>query len=221
MKLYNIDKDNVSDYRGAIQTVDGTLYVNKLTETQLNNYGYYKIEFTSPPNRRYYNHIENKSIVDNKYKNSFTCLDKPLGEVKALMIKDLFEAGEKFESESLIDTGLGFTIKGDERALVAFTLGAKKGITQVRDKNFMPHTITPIDIHNIVSMIEDNALALFNLKEEKFDHILTLPDVASCVLYEATPYEYTLTAEDVSNAIEDMLVEGVVVIRWRNNVKDW
>jgi hypothetical protein len=220
MKLYNQNIGIVGKYT-IINTVNGTLYVNKLTDEQLNSYGYYKVEYGSMPNRRYYITTQTRGVVGSKFVIGYTATERPLDEVKKAMFKDLFERGEQKENEAIVDTGLGFKVEGNNRALQAYTLGAKKGITRVRDENFMPHDVTVPEVNQILTDIEDNLVAIFNIKEAKFDEIYGLPTVADCILYEATPEDYIVTQEDVDNDIEGTLIVGQVIVRHKNKVKEW
>jgi len=43
--------------------------------------------------------------------------------------------------------------------------------------------------------------------------------VDECILYERTPYDYVVTADDI--VIDNDLVVGDVVTRYKNNVIDW
>ena len=220
MKLYDKNTQKIGNYKTII-TVDGTLYPSKLSEIQRNLYGFYNVELISPPNRRYYTFTESKGLVENKYKNSFTVEDKNINEVKKNMLEDLFNTGIEYEESASVDTGLGFIVDASPRGMSAFALGAKKSITKVRDNNFMPHNVSVPQVNDILTSIEDNLMAIFNTKEDKFDTILTLTTVAECEAYENEPYNYVITAEDVVNDIEDTLTEGQIVIRHRNNVKEW
>lgn len=220
IKLYNQNVDIIAKYK-TITTVDGTLYVNKLTDEQLNSYGYFKVEYSSMPNRRYYTATLTRGVVGNKFVIGYTAVEKSIGDIKASMIKDLFERGEQKENEAKVDTGLGFKVEGNNRALQAYTLGAKKGITRVRDENFMPHDVTVPEVNQILSDIEDNLVAIFNAKEDKFDEILALPTVQACIDYENFEYPYTITQADVDVDIEGTLTVGQIVTRTKNKVKDW
>lgn len=220
MKLYNKNIDKIGKYK-TIKTSDGELYTNKLTDEQLASYGYFKLEYGSMPNTRYYTATPTRGVVGNKLVIGYTSTEKPLDTVKASMFKDLFERGEQKENEAIIDTGLGFKVEGNPRALKAFELGSKKGVTRVRDENFMPHDLTVPQVNQILSDIEDNILAIFNAKEAKFDEILALPTLDACILYEATPYDYVVTQEDVDNDIGGELTVGQIIVRHRNNVKEW
>ena len=220
MKLYNIATDKIEN-RKTIKTNDGTLYPNKLTDAQLNSYGYYRVKYESAPNRRYYNATKSASVVGTEYVVGYTVTEKPIEEVKGLMFNDLFDEGLKRENSAKVDTGLGFTVDGSERGLSAFALGAKKGVSRVRDENFMPHNVTVPQVNAILTAIEDNILSIFNAKEAKFDEIIALTTVAVCIEYENTPYDYVVTQEDVDIDLEGTLVLGQIITKYSNKVKEW
>lgn len=220
MKLYNQNIGKIGKYKD-IKTVDGTLYTSKLTDEQLASYGYFKLEYGAMPNTRYYTVTQERGIVGNKFVIGYTATEKDIMDVKKAMFKDLFERGEQKENEAKVDTAHGFRVEGNSRALTAFTLGSKKGVTRIRDENFMPHNLTVPQVNKILSDIEDNILTIFNTKEAKFDEILILPTVADCMAYEREPYDYVITQEDVDNDIGGNLTVGQAVVRYRNNVKEW
>lgn len=223
IKLYDQNVDKIKTYKkGDTVVFDGAnMYVEKLTEAQLNSIGLYFIEYGEYPNRRYYTAIPTRGLVGNKFVIGYTPTERPLDEIKGLMIKDLFEHGEKKENEAKVTTSLGITVEANPRAQKAFELGAKRGVTRVRDENFMPHDVTVPQVNQILSEIEDKLYEIFTTKETKFDEIIALPTVAACANYENESYDYTVTQADVDADIEGTLTVGQVISKVRNNVKDW
>lgn len=106
-----------------------------------------------------------------------------LNEVKASLFDEFFAYADEKEEAMTVDTTLGITVKGNAAALQAFTLGAKRGVTTVRDSNYQEHNVSVPQMNQILQEIEDNAIAFFALKGQKFDEIMALPDVASCEAY--------------------------------------
>lgn len=223
IKLYDSNAGRIKTYKkgDTVEFNGANMYVEKLTEAQLNSTGLYHVDHGSVPNRRYYTSTPSNGLVGNKYVVGYTSAERPLMEVKQAMFKDLFEHGEKKENEAKVTTSLGITVEASPRAQKAFELGAKKGVTRVRDENFMPHDVTVPQVNQILSEIEDELLTIFQTKETKFDEIVALATVTDCELYEATPYDYVVTQADVDADFEGTLTLGQIIVRYKNNVKEW
>lgn len=219
MKLYNQKTGKIENKKFILDK--GSHYVNKLTEDQLNGFGYYLVEYPSKPSRRYYEVTKNESLTGNKYVVGYTVIDRPLDQIKSKMISDLFAAGEAYENTATIDTGLGFEVEASPRALQAYSLGSKKSKTKVRDKNFQGKNVRTKEIDDIVIMIEDKLVEIFEIKETKFDEIMLLNTAGECEAYERSPYDHTVTAEEA--LLDDLgtTIEGSIVTRHKNKVKEW
>ena len=220
MKLFNQNKDKVENKK-TITTVNGTMYVNKLTEEQLNSFGYHLIEYQSVPNRRYYTSKKSSSLVGNKFIVGYTSVEKPLEEVIGLMVKDWGEVASKKEADPILTTTLGITVRAGREDLDSFERGAKRNKTSMRDYQGVEHTIAPNDMAKIAQEIEDAGEVLFDLKFAKLDEIRVLTSLAECMAYEKEPYDYIVTQEDVDNDIEGSLTLGETIIKYKNNVKEW
>ena len=220
MKLYDNNKDRVGKFK-TINTVDGVFYPSKLTEAQRNTYGYFDIEMVSPPNRRYYTYTESKSLIGNKFKNSFVVVDRNVSDVKALMVKDLDEAENRYRDAAIVTTVKGIKVRGTREDLDSFERGSKRGILEIRDKDRKKHTLTKQEIDQIAIDIETNGMILFQKAGNIFDAIDGFTTVAECILYEATPEDHVVTEEEAGADIEGLLTVGQVIVRYKNNVKEW
>ena len=69
--------------------------------------------------------------------------------------------------------------------------------------------------------IKTEATYIYSKSSEIESAIAGMVDVDACILYEKTPYDYTITQDDVDDGMEDTLVVGDVQVRYTNNVKDW
>ena len=188
MKLYNIAKDKIEDY-SVITTTDGTLYVSKLSEEQLNSYGYYKVEYSSTPNRRYYTSTPTQALEGNIYKVGYTATPRPLEEVKAALKASIKARFIEKQAEPEVDTGLGFSVDGGYDKVKDFEIGKKYSFPSVKasDDNFYP--VTSEDYDTIITAIETYGITLFQTKWAKEAEVDALADVDACILYEATPYQ--------------------------------
>ena len=72
-------------------------------------------------------------------------------------------------------------------------------------------------MQGIITAVRANGLSLYQTKWAKETQIDALADIEACKIYEATPYEYTITQADVMIGGE----VGDVVTRTKNNVMEW
>lgn len=221
MKLYDQTNMKIVNTKTIKDTNGATLYVDRVDEAVLNEAGYFKVEYQPTPNRRYYIATETEGVVGNKYVVGYTATERPLSEVKKAMLKDWAEYADQKENSMTIVTSLGIEVKANAVALTAFSIGAKRGKTYLRDKNYQKHAVTAQEMQTVYNEIEDNADAFFDLKGDKFDEIMALPTVQACIDYENFAEDYVVTQEDVDNDIEGTLTLGQIITRYKNKVKEW
>ena len=88
MRLYNNTTQKIEELKTI--TIDGVLaYVDKLSNAQLVEQGYYRVAYDAKPDSRYYNYSENGSIDGEFYTTHYTAIEKELDEVKARMKAEL------------------------------------------------------------------------------------------------------------------------------------
>ena len=220
MKLYNQNEDKIETLPRQLVIANGsTVLVSSLTDTELNNEGYYRVEYGSQPNRRYYTSVENKALVDNVYKITYEAVDRPLADVKALLKVSIKERFLEKQIKPIVDTGLGFSVDGGYDKVKDFEIGKKYSFPSVKASDDTFYPVSATDYDTIISAIELYGIQLFQLKWAKEEEVNALATIDECILYEATPYDYTLTADDIAE-LSDAQV-GDVVTRYRNNCKEW
>lgn len=222
MKLYNQILDKVKDYR-HIEGDFGIAYPDKIEEALLNNYGFYKISYESQPSRRYYTYTENRELVGNVYTTSYVSVDRDLQEVKDKLLIDLKSHKQSIQDgRPVVDTTLGFNVDGGYRDLQNLQGAKDMGLAFCIDVDGVTHDILVTDWDTIIGAVQLNGLYVIQTNGIKKAEIATLTDVASCVLYEATPYEYTITEEDIDPLDEiNTYVVGDIITKYKNNVKEW
>ena len=108
MRLYNSKIQKIEELKTI--TIDGVLaYVDKLTNAQLVEQGYYRVAYDAKPDARYYNYSESGSIDGEFYTTHYTPIEKELDEVKARMKAELKGVFEAKGLKPIVDTGLGFS----------------------------------------------------------------------------------------------------------------
>lgn len=218
MRLYNQNIDKIQEYK-TISTIDGTFYVDKVTEEQLNSYGYFKVEFQSQPNRRYYTHTEQNGIVNGKYVVGYNVVERPIGELQDVMLRDLKEAHDKYSIRPRVDTGLGYFVDGSRIDKENFEVGKELNLPKVKDADNNWHDVTSSDYDTILLAIKQNGVNLWYTKNTKEEEIKALPTVADCILYEATPYNAMVDIIDEATGLPTGQQE--LKTFYKNNVKEW
>ena len=216
MRLYNSTTQKIEELKTI--TIDGVLaYVDKLTNAQLVEQGYYRVAYDAKPDARYYSYSESGSIEGEFYTTHYTPIEKELGEVKARMKAELKGVFEAKGLKPIVDTGLGFSVDGGRANLQDFESGLAMGVLSVRGSDNLMHEVTVEQMQSIINTIRANGLSLYQTKWEKEAQIDALADIDACKLYEATPYEYTLMESDamMGGAVGD------VVTLYKNNVMEW
>lgn len=217
MKLFNANKGKIEDIK--VVTTNGILYVDKVTEVELNALGYYKIVYESKPNPYYYAATPITGLVGTVYTIGYTSVPKDLDEVKARMLKDLKETFTTLSVRPRVDTSLGYAVDGSRDDLQNFQIGRDLGFPTIVDADDNEHAATLDDYNTIILAIQVKGAELFNTKRTKKAEINALTTVDECILYEAAPYE----------ALVDVMVEGTfeptgaqdLVTLYKNNVKEW
>jgi len=223
MKLYNQNTDKIEN----IKYIDnnGIKYINNLTDVELNSYGYYKLEYSSVPNTRYYNAEKTSELIEGVYKISYIQTDKPIEEIKIKMRKDLKEAFIGYAERPSVDTGLGFSVDGGIIDVKNFEIGRKYVLPQVKAADGIFYDVTDENYIAIISAIELNGITLYQTKWGKELYINSIDNIGDCILYEATPYEAQQRIEDDFTGEPILDGEGneqfETVTRYKNNIKEW
>ena len=201
----------------TVYSNESLLYVDKLSNAQLVELGYYRVAYDAKPDSRYYDFVESGSIDGEFYTTHYTPVAKELASVKARMKAELKGVFEAKGLKPVVDTGLGFSVDGGRTNLQDFESGLAMGVLNVRASDNTMHEVTSEQMQGIITAIRANGLSLYQTKWTKEAQIDALADIDACKLYEATPYEYTLTQDDVmmGGAVGD------VVTRTKNNVMEW
>lgn len=216
MRLYDSETKTVKEVKTFVK--DGMLlYANKLTNAQLVESGYYRVAYNSKPDARYFTYTEEGVVEGEFYTTSYVPVAKELSGVKARMKSDVKGVFEAKGLKPIVDTGLGFSVDGGRGNLQDFESGLAIGVLTVRASDNTMHEVTAEQMQGIINAIRASGLSLYQAKWTKESQIDALADIEACKLYEATPYEYTLTQADVMMGGE----AGDVVTRTKNNVMEW
>lgn len=183
MKIYNSNTDKIEVLPKTIEVNGVNKYTHKMTESELNTQGRYKIFIGEKPNERYYTYDESKALIDNIYTVSHIPADKDVADVKAMMASDI-----------------NIVVEAKQQPLDVFYMRNLKGRKPV-----------PQDVQNQA----DDIYATQDIKEAEIEAFTTIEE---CILYEATPYDYTLTAQD---ELDGLGTEGTIIERHRNRVTEW
>jgi len=219
MRLYNQNTDKIETVK-VIETASYLYYTDKLTDDELNDLGYYKVEYQSKPDRQYYSSVESGELINNKYRVSYLGSEKNLDEVKARMLKDLkVRKLEKQDGRPVVDTGLGFSVDGGYRDMQNLEGGKALGLTFCKDVDGINQSVELTDWDNILMAVRSSGLSIILDNADKKDEIAALADVEACIEYEATPY--TEMVDVIDEETREATGETKEVTKYRNNVKEW
>jgi len=219
MKIYNNNLGKVEELAPTILCGNVHKFTNKMTEEELNSWGYYKIVYNTYPDRRYYVTSINTGIVDGKYVVSYTTADKPLDAVKSRILKEVSESFKQVsERPSVYVESLDITVDGSRMDMGNFEIGKKHGITSIKDANGNTHTIDDAGYDAILYAIEQNGLNLYFSKWDKESAIKALNTLEDLIIYEHTPYE---VEEEEVDENGDPTGETVTVTKYKNMVTEW
>lgn len=196
---------------------------SKWSELELNDIGIYTPIEDTVPNERYYTYNE---VIDFTNKTiTRTPIEKPLADLQALMIKDLEDTANSKFNEATAGYTAGEMASWNELELEAI---AHQTTPLTEGMLYDEAMLSGISVDELATKVLLNAGQFKALKayiagtrKFKDTEIGNLLSVDECILYERTPYDYTITAEDVANDIDGTLVEGTIVVRYMNRVKDW
>jgi hypothetical protein len=221
MKMYNITTDTiVNNMPQTLEVIGANVLTSKMDEITLNSLGYYKVQYGIQPKRRYYTYNESKLLVGNLYEVTYTVVDKPLAEVQDLLKTSVKNRFISKQENPVVDSTLGFMVDGKRIDLENFKIGQKYAFSEIKATDNLFYSVTDADYTTIITAIETYGISLYQAKWTKYIEVDALITVSDCVLYEATPYDYIITAQDVTNDISSTLVAGDIQVRYTNNSFD-
>lgn len=226
--MYNQTKDKIETLPIQLIVVNGTtVLTSSLTEAGLNVEGYYKVEYGSRPNRRYYTYAESKLLVGNIYKVTYVAIDRPLREVKDSLLASLKDTKIiKQDGRPAVNTGLGFSVDGGYRDLQNLEAAKSLGLLFVLDTEGAQHDILASEWDLIINAVKLNGLGIIQANQTKKIAIEALLSINECILYEATPYTVQeLQWENIEKTIPLLDVNNVqielTVTKYKNNCTEW
>lgn len=222
MELYSIE--NGIQHLKVIKHSGGSNYPDKLTEIERNALGYYNV-FREPNeiNNSYYDVSHTEKLIDDVYTISYTQTDKDVGDIRASMLRDLeLIANGKFDlaTEGYTPSEMSSWNELEANAITHQNTPLTSGML------YDEATVAGITVDELATKVIANATSLKQAKSfisgtrKKISlQIDALTTVDACILFEATPYDYIVTAEDV--LADGTLVEGAIIPKLKNNVKEW
>lgn len=227
MLLYN---KNTNKIEGITQITDKngvTHLVKNIMVEELNENGFYAVEDKDSTKKdgRYYVNTKVKALVDNAYVISYTNVEKDLVTVQNLLLDDVTTvASDKYKTVvggySAEEMAEWTALENDAKACI------EGGVPSIYIEG-RAETVGVTAIQYSTALLADSSsfrnasMYITNMRAKIKKDINSFTTVEECILYEATPYDYIVTEEDVANDIAGTLVVGGVIPRVRNNCKDW
>jgi len=190
------------------------------SEAERNANGIFTITEDLIPSRRYYT-CESVLNEDTAHITR-TPVNRDVADVQALMYKDLeATANTQFNdaTEGYTPAEMSSWNELEAEAIAHQTTALTSGML------YDEAVFAGITVGELATKVLANAAVLKQYKsyisgtrKKVALEIVALTDVNECILYERTPYDYTLTEEDV---IDGNGTVGDIVVRHKNNVSDW
>ena len=219
-KLYNNHTDTIGNYK-TITSTDTVYIVDKLSEIELNNLGYYQIVSESPQDRRYYINTQVKALILNKYTISYTAVEKALLDIQSRMLDDLRSAYEEKSIRPIVDTGLGYNVFGGQLDVIELQDAKNNAETIIIDADNNEQNVDGVAYTAIADAVKLDRTTLRLTGKAKVSEVNALTTVDECITYEHQPYDYTITQEDIDNCHECEYILGEIIVKYTNNITDW
>jgi len=225
MKLYNNNTGKIEELPKMVVLKGVNKYSNKLTESQLNELGYYKITPTSAIDKNYYKEGPiSWEIVEGKAVKTVEQVELPLDSVKKRMLKSISDSFKKFSKRPVVDTGLGYSVDGGLDDLQRFQIGADLGIEVVKDVDGNTHDIDTEGYATVINTIKAYGLSLYELKWQREAEVNALTTIDDCKVFEREPYEVEqLVVDRNGDAVldEDGNEQYETITKYKNKCTEW
>lgn len=182
MRIYNNNTSQIEN-KEYINNNGHIVYTDKVTETELNSYGYYLIIEEDDLKDEYQDSTEINELIGNKWTKHFTYTDKNLDEVKMNMYTEMKTSFIEKGARPDVSSSLGFTVNGGRDDVTNFEIGKKHALPQVKDSVGVFHTVTLSDYDTIISEIETFGISLYQTKWDKEASILGFTTIQECKDY--------------------------------------
>ena len=220
MKLYSALTDKIQNTK--THTVGGTVYVlDKLSDAELNAINLHRISYGSQFDSRYYTNTETRALVLDVYAISYTQGLKLVADVKDRMLSDLRDVYEAKQLNPLVSTGLGYNVYGSRDSVDDLIDAKDNAEPTIIDADNNVQNVTGVEYGIIADVIKADRNTTRAIAKSKVAEIRAFNTIVECEYYEATPYTYTYTQEDVDNDITGTIVLGETTTRYTNNVTSW
>jgi len=203
----------------------------KWSEEGLNSVGLFTIVATGVHSRRYYKSVLVEDFESTPPTISYIAEDLQLADIQTSMIKDLeATANSKFNEATAGYTASEMSSWSDleAEAISHQTTPLESGMLYDEAK-IVSGSTDELMISGFVDALATKVLTNASLfkqiksfisgtRKMKSLEIEALSTVEQCILYEKTPYEYSLTGDD---ELAGLGTEGDVIERYTNRVKEW
>ena len=220
-----IDKDNNKINKPKEIEVDGIVYPRSVfsDEAKLNELGIQLVIEEPIPDRKYYTYTE--ELVGNVLKR--TPIPRDIEVVKKELVSELVclckdklnKATEKYSPAEMASW------ENLEREAISYLQGTEIELcTMLKDEADMSGQDYTVLANEVVTNANDMRTFRTYVVSNRYNisnQIMALDSIDNIKLFLATPYQYTITEDDIIDDIETTQQMGDVVTRYKNNLKDW
>jgi len=220
-----IDKDNNKINKPKEIEVDGIVYPRSVfsDEAKLNELGIQLVIEEPIPDRKYYTYTE--ELVGNVLKR--TPIPRDIEVVKKELVSELVclckdKLNKATEKYSPAEMASWETL---EKEAISYLQGTKIELcTMLKDEADMSGQDYNVLANEVVTNANDMRTFRTYVVSNRYNisnQIMALDSIDNIKLFLATPYQYTITEDDIIDDMETTHQVGDVVTRYKNNLKDW
>jgi len=167
-----------------------TFYVDRLSENQLNDFGYYLVEQENNSADKFYKTEIKENLVENKYKITYEKIERPLEEVIETLLGEIKVSFERIKNKRpRVDTGLGYDVDGSredkDNFRELYSSMGETDITVLKDADNNFHQVTKEEVLQIANKIALNGQRIYALKWEKEEE-LKLKTFQECLSFSTS-----------------------------------
>jgi len=220
-----IDKDNNKINKPKEIKADGIVYPRSIfsDNTKLNELGIQLVIEEPIPDRKYYTY--NEELVGNVLKR--TAIPRDIEVVKKELVSELVclckdKLNKATEKYSPAEMASWETL---EKEAISYLQGTEIELcTMLKDEADMSGQDYNVLANEVVTNANDMRTFRTYVVSNRYNignQIMALDSIDNIKLFLATPYQYTISEDDIIDDMETTQQVGDVVTRYKNNLRDW
>jgi hypothetical protein len=186
MELYSVAKG--IQYLDVIKTDEGSFYIDKISEAELNSFGYYKVDKVRIEKKvNYYTYSKSAELIDNVYTISYIPTTKALQDAIDYKLSLLADKATEVEEQGITVSGLEIAtdVKSQSKLTTAITFFGRKPneVRKFKTKNGFA-SADKATVEAIQDALDIHLVAVTANEELHYNAINLLESVAEIEAYD-------------------------------------